>query len=64
MKIIKLPEVIKITTLSRSSIYALAQQRRFPAPIKLSERAVGWLASDVEAWLNERAANRAGAGAA
>jgi prophage regulatory protein len=59
-QILKLPAVMQLTALSRSSLYALAKLGKFPAPIKLSERAVGWSAAEVNAWLAERAAQRAG----
>jgi len=56
--IIRLPEVCKRTGLGRSSIYALVKQQCFPRPIPLSARAVGWVASEIEAWLQSRAAKR------
>lgn len=54
-KILKLPDVIAATALSRSSIYDFIRRGKFPAPVRLSERAVGWLASEVEGWLAQRA---------
>jgi prophage regulatory protein len=50
-KIIRLPEVVKITGLSRSTIYLRMSKSDFPQSISLGERAVGWLESDVEDWL-------------
>ncbi|MCW2285683.1 prophage regulatory protein [Rhodoblastus acidophilus] len=35
--------------------------QNFPRGIKLSERSVGWIESEIEAWLKQRAAMR-GAG--
>lgn len=60
-KILKLPEVMKATALSRSSIYAFVSKGRFPAPVKLSERAVGWLESEISAFINQRAELRGAA---
>lgn len=60
-KILKLPEVMKATALSRSSIYAFVNKSKFPAPVKLSERAVGWLSSEIDGWLAQRAELRGGA---
>ena len=37
--------------LSRSTIYLMMAEGRFPRPIKIGRRAVGWRASDVEEWL-------------
>lgn len=50
----KLLEVKNITGLSGSSIYRMAARGTFPKPIKLGERSSGWLASEVEQWLQDR----------
>ena len=47
---IRLPEVMRQTALGRATIYARVKAGRFPAPHKLTERASGWLVSDVRAW--------------
>jgi prophage regulatory protein len=49
---------MQLTALSRSSLYALAKMGKFPAPVKLSERAVGWLESEISAYINQRAEQR------
>lgn len=51
-KIIRLPEVIDMTGLSRSTIYLRMSKGSFPLSISLGERAVGWLKIDVEKWLD------------
>ena len=53
-KIMRLPEVIQMTGLSRSTIYLRMAKGSFPQTISLGERAVGWLLSDIEAWLDAR----------
>jgi len=53
-KLIKLPEVLKITTLSRASIYRLIAENRFPEQVKLSTRACAWVEQDVLDWVNDR----------
>ena len=40
--------------LSRSSIYKYIQDGKFPKPIRLGERAVGWLESEIENFLSQR----------
>ena len=52
--ILRLPVVKARTGLSRSTIYLRISQGRFPAPISLGGRAVGWLASAIDAWISER----------
>lgn len=50
----RLPTVIERTGLSRSTIYKLIADGNFPKPISLGRRAVGWLESDIEGWLEDR----------
>ncbi len=44
--------------LRRSSIYAKVAAGDFPKPIPLGSRAVGWLESEIEAWLDAQAGKR------
>ncbi len=53
-KILRLPEVKSRTGLSRSTIYLRISEQRFPKPIALGGRAVGWLESEVESWLEHQ----------
>lgn len=54
--VLRLNEVTTRTGRSRSSIYNDMQQGKFPHPIRLGERAVGWLESDISSWLEARIA--------
>jgi prophage regulatory protein len=56
-QIIRLKQVLKKTGLSRSCIYNLIAKNDFPTRIQLSERSIGFLESEVDAWIEERAAN-------
>ena len=49
-KIYRLPEVITITGLSRSSIYLRVSTDEFPKPVKIGRRAVGWPEESIIAW--------------
>jgi len=51
-KIIKLPRVKEITTLSRATIYRRMAEGKFPKQIKLSERASAWVEQEVLDWLD------------
>ncbi len=53
-KLIKLPDVIKRTTLSKSSVYAFISEGSFPKQINLGLRGVAWKNSDIEEWIEER----------
>lgn len=52
--IIRLPEVIARTALSRSTIYRYIDDGVFPRPLSLGPRAVGWLETDIIEWVDER----------
>lgn len=52
--ILRLPQVKQRVGLGRSSIYALLAEKKFPAPVALSARAVGWVESEVEDWISQR----------
>lgn len=39
------------TGLSRSSIYKFISENKFPKPISLGARAVGWVEADIDDWL-------------
>ncbi|MGB0503932.1 MAG: helix-turn-helix transcriptional regulator [Thalassolituus sp.] len=53
-RIIRLPEVITHTGLSRSTIYARIAEDQFPRPVSLGGRLVGWHESDIQQWIEER----------
>jgi prophage regulatory protein len=54
-KMLKLPEVMALTGLSRSTIYAFIKEKKFPKPVRLGARAVGWLEYEVSSWIKDRA---------
>jgi len=51
-------EVRRRTGLSRSQRDLLEAQEKFPRRVPLSERAVGWIAEEVDDWVNARVAMR------
>jgi prophage regulatory protein len=53
-RILRLPQVCKMTGLRRSFLYELQAERRFPQSIKLGARAVGWLECEIQAWISAR----------
>ena len=53
-KIARLPRVKEQTGLSRSTIYLRMSKNEFPASISLGGRAVGWLETEIDDWLNEK----------
>jgi prophage regulatory protein len=57
-RLIRLKEVMSQTGISRSHVYVLFNRGEFPQPIKLSEKSVAWLESEVQRWIAQRIANR------
>lgn len=53
-KLLRLPAVMAIVGLQKSSIYEGVKNGTFPAPIKLSRRAVCWPESHIATWVKER----------
>lgn len=53
-EIIRLADLPKYTGLKRTQIQHYIAKGEFPQPIKLGERAKGWLASEVLAWQHGR----------
>ncbi|WP_425528366.1 helix-turn-helix transcriptional regulator [Xanthomonas oryzae pv. oryzicola] len=49
--IIRMPEVIKITALSESTIRRGMRAGTFPKSLRLGARAIGWQKSAIRAWL-------------
>ena len=52
--ILRRQQVQARTGLSRSTIYMAIAGGTFPRPVKLGARAVGWLESEIDAWLDSR----------
>ena len=54
MRFLKLPQVMHLTQLSRSSIYALMKAGSFPHQVKLGKRSVAWLEEAILNWIKTR----------
>ncbi|MCK9511577.1 MAG: AlpA family phage regulatory protein [Pigmentiphaga sp.] len=49
----RMKDVIRITALSRPTLYRRIAAGRFPAPVKLGGRASGWSAQALQAWIDD-----------
>jgi len=58
MKILKLKDVAEMTALSSSTIYRLMANNSFPKQVKLSDRAIGWVDSEIEEFIQKKIAKR------
>ena len=57
-RVLRRPEVQRRTGLGRTAIYVLMAEGKFPAPIRLTAKAVGWLEAEVTEWIAARVAER------
>ncbi|MFN4352483.1 MAG: helix-turn-helix transcriptional regulator [Hylemonella sp.] len=53
-RLLRIAEVESMVGLKKSSLYAAIRLGEFPAPLKLSRRAVCWPASSIDAWIKKR----------
>ena len=61
-RVLRLPRVQARTGLARSTIYVRVAGGSFPQPMRPGARAVGWIESEVDAWIrNQIAASRSSA---
>lgn len=51
---LRLSDVMKRTGLSRSTIYLNIKNGHFPKNINIGTRSVGWLESEINAWMQQR----------
>nr|WP_075643230.1 AlpA family transcriptional regulator [Caballeronia sordidicola] len=54
IRLLRLPEVISTTGLSRASIYKFISAGKFPAPVSITDRAVAWPSDAVNQWVTSR----------
>ena len=52
--ILRLDAVKARTGLSRSYIYLLITEGKFPKQVSLGARAVGWVESEIDSWIEAR----------
>ena len=56
-RLLRMPEVEQLCGLKRSSIYRAIDAGNFPQQVRLGARAVGFPASQVQAWITGRIAD-------
>jgi prophage regulatory protein len=50
----QLSDALQRCGLSRSSLYSQVAEDKFPKPVKISTRSVGWVESDLDDWIQSR----------
>ncbi|EGR0938025.1 AlpA family transcriptional regulator [Vibrio cholerae] len=59
MRFLRLKEVMSLTGLGRSTIYKfMADDTDFPKSVPLGGRAVAWVESEIEEWMESRLSMR------
>lgn len=53
-KFLRMPMVVRMTGLGRSTIYRLIAQNKFPGPVRVGDRAVAWRQVDLDQWSEGR----------
>lgn len=61
-KLLRRKEVSSRTGMARSTIYDHMKRGDFPSPIKIGERTVGWVESEIETWLCQQISKSRGDG--
>lgn len=54
MALIRLKEVMACTGLGRSSVYKFMNEGRFPKSVQLGDRAIAFVATEIEDWVQEK----------
>ena len=53
LRILRFPDVVNRTGLSKSAIYQRIRSDEFPSPVSLGVRAVGFVECEVEGWIEQ-----------
>jgi len=56
--LLRLPEVLKIIPVSRSTWYLGVKNRDYPAPVRIGRRAVAWRPQEIEALVSRFTGSR------
>ena len=57
LTLLRLPDVRRRTGLSKTQIYRLTRDGRFPTGIRISPRCTCWASSEIDAWILTRIAD-------
>lgn len=49
-----LPSVTARTGLAKTTLYQLIKQKKFPRQVRISDKRVGWICSEVDDWINQK----------
>jgi prophage regulatory protein len=52
--LLRLPDVLQRTGMSKSQIYRLTRSGEFPVGVRISPRCTCWPSDEIEAWIHSR----------
>jgi len=58
MRVLRRPDVERLTGLARSTLYERMESGDFPRAVRLVGRSVGWIEAEVLEWIEVRMADR------
>ena len=59
-QILRCPDVVRLTGLSKATLYREVKAGQFPAPLQIGPRAVGWRRDEIEGWIKSRERAKSG----
>jgi prophage regulatory protein len=59
-RFLRLPEVVRRVGISKSSVWLWIRQGRFPEPIRVGPRVTCWRLTEIDAWIEAKAAEGRG----
>lgn len=54
IRFIRLREVLHRTSIPKSTLLAMVEEKEFPGCVKLSTRSRAWIESEVQTWMNDK----------
>ncbi|ASL93809.1 DNA-binding protein [Serratia marcescens] len=57
-RLIRLPDVLMITGLKRSTVYQKMKSDKFPKSVSIGERSVAWVESEINGWVSNNISRR------
>jgi prophage regulatory protein len=53
-RLLPMPKVMDLTSLSKATVYRKVADGSFPAPFKIGKSRVAWLEADITGWIKSR----------
>ncbi|WP_226906473.1 MULTISPECIES: helix-turn-helix transcriptional regulator [Serratia] len=58
IRLIRLPDVMMITGLKRSTVYNKMKSGEFPKSVSIGERSIAWVESEINSWVANNISRR------